>query len=68
MFSCEALTAGRKPPINPIKRENSRVETTITGVRWKPNASTVNEVKFVVEKETNSKKAARMINAPPRDE
>jgi hypothetical protein len=44
-----ARTAGKKPPIRPISRENPSEITLIDGDKAKENASSVKEPKFNVE-------------------
>ena len=48
-----ARTAGRNPPIKPIRRENPSDSATIDGDSAKENASSENELKLSVDIEKN---------------
>ena len=39
----EALTAGKNPPTSPMTSEKIIVNSAIIGVKWNPNASSVND-------------------------
>jgi hypothetical protein len=49
IFRRAARAAGKNPPRNPIIREKISVETIISGVIAKENASAANDPKFNVE-------------------
>ena len=53
MFNLAARTDGRNPPMNPIITAKINEEITIDGDKANENASSENDVKFIVDIEKN---------------
>ena len=59
ILSLEALTAGAKPPINPMISANINDEINISELKANEKESSENELKFSVEIEKNCKNEAK---------
>ena len=65
IFNRAARSAGKKPPIKPIRRENPSDVATIDGDSAKEKASSENEPKFNVEMLKNCSNEANPNPAMP---
>ena len=59
IFIRDARTAGKNPPTNPMNNENPSVQRITLRFNENPKASSENELKFVVENDTNSMNDAK---------